>query len=68
VEWGIPDPQYPWMKRWVDLMARHGGIPIVKYDDIFFQWLRNKLLMVEDYTYAGTDFCGDPDLDLPEGF
>jgi hypothetical protein len=55
------------MKRWVDLMARHGGIPIIKYDDVLFQWLRNKLIMVEDYAYVGTEFLGDPDLTLPEG-
>jgi hypothetical protein len=48
-------------------MARHGGIPIVKYDDIFFQWLRNHLLMVEYYVYAGTDFRGDLNLALPKG-
>jgi hypothetical protein len=55
------------MKRWVDLMARHGGVPIVKYDDVFFQWLRNPLLMVEYYAYVGVDFHGDPDLALPDG-
>jgi hypothetical protein len=67
VEWGIPAPQDPQMKIWVDLMARHGGVPIVKYDQAFFQWLRDQLIMVEDYAYVGTDFRGDPDLALPEG-
>jgi hypothetical protein len=67
VEWGIPTPQDPQMKRWVDLMACHGGVPIIKYDDVFFQWLRNQLIMVEDYAYAGTDFHGDLGLTLPEG-
>jgi hypothetical protein len=33
-----------------------------------FQWLRDQLTMVEDYAYAKTNFCGDPDLSLPEGF
>jgi hypothetical protein len=55
------------MKRWVDLMARHDSVPIVKYDNIFFQWLRNQLLMVEDYAYAKMNFRGDPNLSLPEG-
>jgi hypothetical protein len=54
------------MKRWVDLMALQGGVPIVKYDKVFFQWLRNQLIMVEDYAYVGMDFRGDPDLALPE--
>ena len=67
VEWGIPSPKYPRMKRWIYLMAQHGGAPIVKYDDVFFQWLRTQLLMVKDYAYTGVDFHGDPNLSLPEG-
>jgi hypothetical protein len=67
VEWGIPSPQDPQMKIWVDLMVCHGGVPIVKYDEVFFQWLRNQLIMVEDYSYVETDFLGDPKLSLPEG-
>jgi hypothetical protein len=47
-------------------MARHVAGPIVKYDDIFFDWLQNQMLMVDDYAYAGLDFRGDPDLALPE--
>jgi hypothetical protein len=67
VKWGIPTPQDPRMKKWVDLMARHDGVPIVKYDDVFFQWMRNQLIMVEDYAYTETYFHGDPDLSLLEG-
>jgi hypothetical protein len=55
------------MKRWVDLMAQHGGLPIVTYGSIFFEWLRGKIIMVEDYSYARTDFHDDPDLALPKG-
>ena len=33
----------------------------------FFIWLRRQLIMVEDWSYAGTNFTGDPDLPLPEG-
>jgi hypothetical protein len=67
VEWGIPTPQDPQMKRWVDLMARHGGVPTITYGPAFFQWLRDQLVMIEDYAYVRTDFHGDPDLALPEG-
>jgi hypothetical protein len=67
VDWGVPAPQDPHMKRWVDLMARHGGVPTVTYGPIFFWWLRDQLVMVEDYSYVGTDFRDDPDLALPEG-
>ena len=56
VEWGIPSPQDPRMKRWVDLMARHAVDPIVRYNDVFFDWLRDQMLMVDDYAYVGLDF------------
>ena len=39
----------------------------VKFGDLFFIWLWDQILMVEDYTYAGMDFTGDPDLPLPPG-
>ena len=49
-------------------MARIGaGRGKVKFRDPFFRWLRDQLLMVEDYTYVGIDFSGDPDLPLPPG-
>jgi hypothetical protein len=66
VEWNIPGPRDPRMLRWCRLMARHVAGPIVKYDDIFFDWLQTQMLMVDDYAYAGLDFRGDPDLVLPE--
>jgi hypothetical protein len=55
------------MKRWVDLMARHVVGPIIRYKDVFFDWLRTQMLMVNDYGYVKLDFHGDPDLDLLEG-
>jgi hypothetical protein len=67
VEWGIPAPRDPRMKRWCDLMARHVAGPIIKYNDAFFDWLRPQILMIDDYAYVGLDFRGDPDLVLPEG-
>jgi hypothetical protein len=48
-------------------MAHHGRVPIVTYGQALFQWLRDQLIMVEEYAYAGTDFLGDPDLALPKG-
>jgi hypothetical protein len=47
-------------------MARHVARPIIKYDDTFFDWLQPQMLMVDDYSYAGLDFRGDPDLVLSE--
>ena len=55
------------MLRWVQVMARIGaGRRRVKFGDPFFKWLRDHMLMVEDYAYAGTNFTGDPDLPLPQ--
>jgi hypothetical protein len=68
VEWGIPTPRDPRMKRWCDLMAQHIAGPIIKYNNAFFDWLRPQILMIYDYVYAGLDFQGDPDLVLLEGF
>ena len=48
-------------------MERHVTGPIIKYNDVFFDWLRTQMLMVDDYAYAGLEFQGDLDLVLPEG-
>jgi hypothetical protein len=66
VEWNIPGPRDPRMLIWCQLMARHVAGPIIKYDDIFFDWLQTHMLMVDDYAYVGLDFQGDLDLALPE--
>jgi hypothetical protein len=47
-------------------MARHVAGPIIKYDDIFFDWLQPQMLMVDDYAYAGLDLLGDSNLLLPK--
>ena len=47
-------------------MARHVTGPIVRYDDLFFDWLPGQVLMIEDYAYVVLDFRGDPDLALPK--
>jgi hypothetical protein len=47
-------------------MARHVTGLIIRYDDLFFDWLPGQVLMIEDYVYAGLDFRGDPDLSLPK--
>ena len=49
-------------------MAHTGaGKEKVKFGDPFLRWLKDQILMVEDYANAGTDFSGDPDLPLPPG-
>ena len=39
----------------------------MKFDDPFFRWIQDQILMVEDYAYAGMDFIRDPDLRIPLG-
>ena len=54
------------MQRWVWIMAYAGvGRGKVKFGDLFFRWLRDQILMVEDYAYVGTDFSSGLDLPLP---
>ena len=56
------------MLKWIKVMALYGGSgPRIKYGAPFFHWLRDQLLMVNDYAYTGTGFPGDSDLALPEG-
>ena len=58
----------PRMLRWFEIMARTGGGRAkVKFKVALFRWLRDQILMIEDYAYAGTDFRGDPDLPLSLG-
>jgi hypothetical protein len=67
VDWGIPTPQDPRMKRWCDLMSQHMTGPIIIYNDVFFDWFKPQLLMVDDYAYVELEFRGDLDLVLLEG-
>ena len=56
------------MLRWVQIMARtRAGRGRVKFNDAFFRWLQDQMLMVKDYAYMGTYFIDDPDLPLPPG-
>ena len=62
------DPKDPRIRRWVYVMAHHGGGgPKFFYDSAFFLWLRGQLLMIEYYSYEEEDFRENPELPLPEG-
>ena len=51
------------MLRWVQVMARtRVGRGKVKFGDLFFRWLQDQILMVEDYAYAGMEFSEYLDL------
>ena len=58
----------PRIQRWFRIMAHtRVGRGNIKFSDLFFRWLRDQILMVEDYAYAGIDFSSDLDLPLPPG-
>ena len=62
------DPEDPRILAWVTTMPRLGGEgPKFNYNSGFFRWLRNQLLMVEDYAYEGADFRNGSELVLPKG-
>lgn len=47
-------------------MKRLGGgeVPRASFDDDFFTWWDQQIITIDDYTYVGLDFQGDPDLAL----
>ena len=62
------EPEDPRMIAWVIVMPCLGGAAHkFIYGDGFFRWLRNKLLMIEDYAYDGENFHHDLELVLLEG-
>ena len=62
------DPVDLRMLTWVTVMPLlEGGGPKVTYSSGFFCWLRNQLLMVEDYAYEGENFRNDLELVFPKG-
>ena len=59
----------PRMVRWSALMACHAieGTEIVRFLPSYFRWLDRQLFVIEDFPYAGIDFCGDREMALPAG-
>jgi hypothetical protein len=58
----------PAMLKWSGLLIRLGGGRQPHFLEDFFSHLSQDILVVDDYGYAGIDFCNDPDLVLPEGY
>jgi len=56
------------MCRWAVLLTRQGGGRTNEsFDDDFFAWLSQQILVIEDYPYAGIDFLRDPEIPVPPG-
>lgn len=60
-------PRDPWMARRSRLMPRITGGQHMSYRPAFFSWLRQQLIVVDDWPFSGTDFHGDPNMPLPDG-
>ena len=58
----------PAMLKWSGLLVRLGGERQPHFSKDFFSQLDQDKLVVDDYRYAGIDFCNDLDLVLPEGY
>ena len=37
------------------------------YPPDFFHWWHRQIAAIDDYPYVGVDFCGDPDMPVPQG-
>ena len=60
-------PREPKVMHWVAIMARHPkeGTEVVRLTPEYFHWLENQVFAIQDFPYAGIDYCGDPDMALP---
>ena len=48
------------MLKWLGLLSRLGGGRQPHFTEDFFSRLDQDILVVDDYGYAGIDFCRDP--------
>jgi hypothetical protein len=60
-----PPPREPRMARWTRVWYCLGGGLAQRYNEEFFNWWARVTFYIDEYYYAGMDFCGDPDLPLP---
>ena len=62
---GVWDPA---QRCWANVMCRLGGGRVANpYPAEFFPWWWRQLITIDDYPYAGIEFCGDPGMPLPPG-
>jgi hypothetical protein len=62
---GQRDPTMSW---WTDVMRQLGGgrVP-TPYNDEFFFWWHRQVIAIDDYSYGGIDYRGDPNMPFPPG-
>ena len=59
-------PREPRQTRWVALIPRTGEGTICHcFNEGFFEWLEDQIIMIEYYAYGGMNYTGDPELVLP---
>ena len=54
------------MAWWTKVMRWKGGgrVPTPYNEDLFYWW-RRQVIALDDYSYVGIDFKGDPNMPLP---
>ena len=58
----------PAQRCWENVMHKLGGGRVANsYLVDFFPWWRRQIIAIDDYSYVGIDFHGDPDMLLPPG-
>lgn len=62
-----PKPREPRITRCAHVMPRGGGRRPVSWGAMFHELLEGQTIFVEDCPYAGMDFHGDPNMQLPPG-
>jgi hypothetical protein len=64
----VPEVRHPRLRRWSDILARHGGGEGGHYftEQVAQIWQQTPQLILR-YPYVGVDFRNDPDMVLPPG-
>ena len=47
-----PGRREPRMRRWVEIMARHGRGHVYTYPAVFSHWVERQIICIDDYAYA----------------
>ena len=64
----VPEVRHPRLRRWSEILARHGGGEGGHYftEQVAQIWRQTPQLILR-FPYAGVDFRNDPDIVLPPG-
>lgn len=55
------------MKKWSEVLSHLGGGRQLHFSEQFSDRFDQQMWVIDDYGYAGIDFCEDPELVFPQG-